>query len=340
MLKKITSIFTIICIILPICFGLSNVFAEDDSTDIAFVKISYYPYTEFPVYYPTESQKLTKDKYKYSGYFVEKNGTVRKFEFTGITDDIVLETTNNFIVEDYYNNTGVLKSIEPQKKFLSMISDTSKFVIEGYLPENEVQEQYNKLSELKEKCVLCEEINKIALVTPKAGYSEYFGIENNIEYLGIRGDTDITRSDNDGKIYNDVYDIIKWIDSIPSNLSSKPPTTTAETTTTENSTSNTISTTSTIITTTSTTTIIPSQQTLTQIYGIKINLQASDPNNDNSIDSADATCILIDYANRLAESKNYKYYTLEQADSNDDGKVDSADATIILIYYANEMLKK
>lgn len=33
-------------------------------------------------------------------------------------------------------------------------------------------------------------------------------------------------------------------------------------------------------------------------------------------------------------------YTLEQADSNDDGKVDSADATIILIYYANEMLKK
>lgn len=112
--------------------------------------------------------------------------------------------------------------------------------------------------------------------------------------------------------------------------------------TTENTTTTNLTTTTVPTTTTNTDVkaVTQPQNTITQVYGIKINLQASDPNNDNSIDSADATCILIDYANRLAESKNYKYYTLDQADSNDDGKVDSADATIILIYYANEMLKK
>lgn len=121
-------------------------------------------------------------------------------------------------------------------------------------------------------------------------------------------------------------------------MATQASTNTQNTSSTIVTTTSTTEATSNIIKNKSTTTASFSHHTLTQIYGIKIDLQASDPNNDNKVDSSDATCVLIDYANRLAETENYTYYTNEQADSNGDGKVDSMDATNILIYYANDIL--
>lgn len=75
---------------------------------------------------------------------------------------------------------------------------------------------------------------------------------------------------------------------------------------------------------------------LINIYGITIRLTSSDPNDDGIIDSKDATDILIDYANFIADPKS-KRLTIDEADSNNDKIVDAKDATNILVYFANKI---
>lgn len=79
-------------------------------------------------------------------------------------------------------------------------------------------------------------------------------------------------------------------------------------------------------TTTATTAVSP-QQTL---FG--------DVNLDGSIDSSDATVILIYYANVLLGEKYPLKCKPSDADVNSDGTIDSSDATVILQYYAAVLL--
>lgn len=81
----------------------------------------------------------------------------------------------------------------------------------------------------------------------------------------------------------------------------------------------------------------PESPTATISENITINLSAADVNGDGAVDSADATKILIEYAESMIDVHKAIPTT---HDVNGDGSVDSADATDILIYYANEMLKR
>jgi hypothetical protein len=64
-----------------------------------------------------------------------------------------------------------------------------------------------------------------------------------------------------------------------------------------------------------------------------------DLNNDNSIDSKDATIVLIKYAEALVNDKVIKASELPAGDYNKDGYVDAKDATSILVAYAEWLIE-
>ena len=63
------------------------------------------------------------------------------------------------------------------------------------------------------------------------------------------------------------------------------------------------------------------------------NKKLGDVDNDKSITAKDATMILVDYANSIAQSSASKLNT-NIADVNKDGNIDAKDATVILRFYA------
>lgn len=110
-------------------------------------------------------------------------------------------------------------------------------------------------------------------------------------------------------------------------------TTTTTTTTTKSTTSKAATTTT---TTKATTSKAATSATTATTKAPTTSSQTGDVNGDGTIDSKDASMILVDYANALLGKKSE--IDAKLADINGDGAVDSKDATALLVYYAKAIL--
>ena len=204
---------------------------------------------------------------------------------------------------------------------------------------------FNKLSKtasitiLNPECKLKRSIDNSSYGISKYKYTVY----------GYRGSTAQTEAEKYG------YTFIA-LDDLPVTTTSTTSTTTTTTTTTTELATTTIATQSSTTTTTTTTQPITTASTSTTASttasqtatASTTETQATtttpeqtetiglgDPNNDDKVDSKDATLVLVEYANlSVGNEASFTEAQQKAADVNKDGRTDAKDASIILAYYS------
>ena len=148
---------------------------ENMQPEIVFVAVGFYPYFGVWANNPPES---------YAGYFIENNGTVRKFSFENVYEHWTFGTLSI----DGFPKTIKLNDNTPQKKLLSHLSGVSEFEIVGNVSMKELESHIRNLSDIDASVNVLLDFCTADVIQ---GYVEIFGVrynnDNNTEVVFING---------------------------------------------------------------------------------------------------------------------------------------------------------
>lgn len=198
----------IICVtVLLNSIGISVTAADENiQSEIIFVSTRFYPYSAS--YNQAERPKSYPESFE--GIFIESNGTVRKFSFQDINEDLSFGT-----VKFPRNTITLTHDTKPQENLLSKLSNVEDFEIIGYVSQQELHDNIEALSNVDTNELI--QIDNSPWYQPALRpYVENFGIRNNNEIVFLGGADGICFLPND----ENAYKIDNWLRNL--NISSQP----------------------------------------------------------------------------------------------------------------------